>query len=195
VQGGTLAAPFRFRSLTRRAKKASGQKVGRVSPSAPRSHFSPQPSALGLSRPSARVNTRVIYHGDDLEQGKAAGGFSVNTADRPEWRLVKTTIRSVFCGIRLKSHRARFLTKQHSGPTPSRTNYFGASAPHARPQKTGAPPRRDNRLQLEWIACGFTEKCFWTAAWSRRAGITWLASRLRSAVHGHKALAGSTESV
>jgi hypothetical protein len=24
---------------------------------------------------------------------------------------------------------------------------------------------RDNRLRLEWIALGFTEKCFWTVRW------------------------------
>ena len=47
------------------------------------------------------------------------------------------------------------LTRRHI------TQNFGASAPMACPQKTGAPQQR-SRLQLEWIANGFTDVCFWT---------------------------------
>jgi hypothetical protein len=44
-----------------------------------------------------------------------------------------------------------------------RMKSFGASAPDARPPKTGAPLRRGSRRSFEWIACGYTALSFWTA--------------------------------
>jgi hypothetical protein len=55
------------------------------------------------------------------------------------------------------------------------TSECGASAPMARPQKTGLP--LDGRAaHFEWIAPGCTEKCFWTVAWRQ---ITWLENQVR----------------
>ena len=56
-----------------------------------------------------------------------------------------------------------------NAPGHNRSVNFGASAPKARPQKTGlARPagngqRSESRLQFEWIAPGLTAVCFWTA--------------------------------
>jgi hypothetical protein len=51
---------------------------------------------------------------------------------------------------------------------------FGASAPGARPQKTGARTSLEEHraavISFEWIAQGCTEKSFWTAPWSRLGG-------------------------
>ena len=58
------------------AKKTSGEKVGRVSPSAPHRETSNTDGAHGVTRPttklkpSALVDTRVVYCGDNLEQLK-----------------------------------------------------------------------------------------------------------------------------
>ncbi len=56
------------------AKKSAGEKVGRVSPSAPPREVSNDDGSRGATRPtqrsSALVDTRVIYCGDNLEQLK-----------------------------------------------------------------------------------------------------------------------------
>ena len=56
------------------AKKSAGEKVGRASPSAPPREPSKADGARGATRPtqrpSALVDTRVIYCGDNLEQLK-----------------------------------------------------------------------------------------------------------------------------
>src|SRR5204862_7268196 len=88
-----------------------------------------------------------------------------------------------------------------SRPTSSGTNEaitkqrFGASAPGARPQKTGARSSMGNQraaaIALNGQRVGELNESFWTAAWR---WITWLESGLRSQVPGHKAPARSTES-
>jgi hypothetical protein len=76
-----------------------------------------------------------------------------------------------------------------------RRKEFGASAPDARPQKTGARSSLRNQraaaLALNGQRVGELQESFWTAAWRL---ITRLESRLRSQVQGHKALARSIES-
>jgi hypothetical protein len=59
----------------RMAKKASGK--GRAD--VPVGQDAKQRVPTTRQKPSALVDTRVIYCGDNLEQGKAAGEFSVNT--------------------------------------------------------------------------------------------------------------------
>jgi hypothetical protein len=146
-----------------------------------------QPEALTSHRPNSMALQcpRSVLGAAGLRRFDWARSPAVASARSP-------TAGGASCGS-LAAPGSRYRAKNI---TRERTESFGASAPDARPQKTGVvagrKARPDSRRQLEWIVSGFTAKCFWTAAWR---WITWLASRLRSQGQGPKALAGSTESV
>lgn len=122
-----LTVPGRFSSLPRMAKKFSGAK-GRAGTPLPAAGSQRDDGAHGVTsptsklKPSASLDTRVVYRGDNLEQLRKlpddVRNFSIGSESnrpRPENPNMKNAIKSTECGIPAVRWQVEGLLQRSNG--------------------------------------------------------------------------------